>query len=241
VSRLSERLYARLLGDDAAVAPTGGVRAPVSFGRLVYYAYKRGFWSLLRGTLHRWRLKTCGGRFYLGHGAQLLFPSLLSVGSDVAIGRYVYLNALSQGGVVLGDRVRLREFGWVQATSHLSRPGKGVTIGDDTYIGPHSVLGAAGGIVIGRGVRMGAYVQLLAENHVFADADQPIARQGVESRGIDIGDDCWLGNNAIVLDGVTVGRGAVVGAGAVVTRSVEPDTIVAGNPARVIGLRKHAG
>ena len=55
--------------------------------------------------------------------------------------------------------------------------------------------------------------------------------------GVEIGDDVWVGTRAIVLHGVTIGRGAVVAAGAVVTRSVPPYAVVAGVPARVVGFR----
>lgn len=52
--------------------------------------------------------------------------------------------------------------------------------------------------------------------------------------GVKIGNDCWIGAGAIILNGLTIGDGAVVGAGAVVTKDVEPYTIVVGNPARKI-------
>ncbi len=58
------------------------------------------------------------------------------------------------------------------------------------------------------------------------------------TKPISIGAGAWVATGAIILPGVTIGEGAVVGAGAVVTRSVEPWTIVAGNPAKVIGTRK---
>jgi acetyltransferase-like isoleucine patch superfamily enzyme len=237
MSALAQKLYLSLLGDEAMASGRSGEEGQVGFRRLIYYSYSRGFWQLIRGTAHRWRLRSRRGRFFLGRGTRILFPSMLSVGADVAIGDYAYLNCLGDAGVVLGDRVRLREFAWVQVTSHLTRPGVGLRIGANSYIGPHAVIGAGGGVDIGEGVRLGAYVQLLAENHQFEDASQLIATQGVRRNGISIGDDCWIGNGVIVLDGVTVGRGAVVGAGSVVTKSVEPLTVVVGNPARVIGMR----
>jgi acetyltransferase-like isoleucine patch superfamily enzyme len=160
------------------------------------------------------------------------------VGANVAIGDHAYMNCYGGRGVVLGDRVRLREYAWVQVTSHLGNPGEGLQIGDDTYIGPHCLLGAGGFLSIGREVTMGAYVQLLAENHEFPDPSRPVGRQGVRRRGIVLGDGCWLGNSVIVLDGVSVGEGAVLGAGSVVTRDVPAGAIAAGNPARVIRTRR---
>jgi acetyltransferase-like isoleucine patch superfamily enzyme len=159
------------------------------------------------------------------------------VGRNVAIGEHVVMSCFGHEGVVLGDNVRIKEFGWIQVTSHLSDPGRGLTIGDDTYIGPHSVLGAAAGITIGRNATLGAYVQLLAENHGFDDPHRPVGEQGVTRRGITVGEGAWLGNGVIVLDGVHIGTNAVVGAGSVVTRDVPDGAVAVGNPARVIRSR----
>src|SRR5436190_595791 len=88
-----------------------------------------------------------------------------------------------------GGRAWLRGHVWIQATSRLDDPGRGLVIGDHTYVGPRCVLGAGGGIVIGANVTLGAAVDLLAENHCFGDADALIADQGVSRVGITIEDD----------------------------------------------------
>lgn len=235
---LATRLYGRLMGIGREKLSMGvDGRAGPRLRDVVYYAYQRGFWPLVRGQCFHWRLRGCGGRFFLGRLTRILFPSHLSVGRNVVIGDYVYMNCLGRRGVRLGDNVRIREFGWVQVTSHLTNPGEGLEIGADTYVGPHCILGAGGGISIGHDVTLGAYVQLLAENHGFADPNLPINEQGVTRRGIVVEDGCWLGNNTIVLDGVRVGRGAIVGAASVVTRDIPAGAVVAGNPARVIRSR----
>jgi acetyltransferase-like isoleucine patch superfamily enzyme len=234
------KLYRRAMGvGESRLLPVGeeGGAAGASLRDVAYYTYRKGFWPLLRGTCHRVRLRAAGPRFFLGRGARLLFPGHLSVGRNVAIGDHVYMSCYGRDGVRLGDNVRIREFGWVQVSSHLSDPGCGLDVGDDTYIGPHSVLGAAGGIVVGRGVTLGAYVQLLAENHRFDDGTRPVGEQGVIRKGITVADGAWLGNSVIVLDGVSIGANAVVGAGSVVTRDVPAGAVVAGNPARVLRQR----
>jgi acetyltransferase-like isoleucine patch superfamily enzyme len=117
----------------------------------------------------------------------------------------------------------------------------GCTIGRNTYIGPHCVIGAGGGIRIGEDVVIGAYVNLLAENHNFDQTDKLISQQGVNRSGIIIERNAWVGNMAIILDGVTIGEGSVVGAGALVTKDVPPFSVAVGNPARVIKtLRNYA-
>jgi len=168
---------------------------------------------------------------------EILFPRYIELGRNVRIGDYTYLNGLSREGVRLGDNVRIREHVWIQVTSGLENLGRGLAIGNDTYVGPRCTLGAGGGITIGANVTLGAAVDLLAENHEFADAGSLISAQGVTRQGIVLENDVWIGNRAIVLDGVRVGKGAVIGAGAVVTKDVPCDTVVAGNPARSIGRR----
>jgi acetyltransferase-like isoleucine patch superfamily enzyme len=75
-------------------------------------------------------------------------------------------------------------------------------------------------------------------NHRFNDPDVPWILQGWESKPVVIEDDVWLGANAFVMPGVTIGKGAIVSAYAVLAKSIPPYAIVAGNPARVTGWRK---
>jgi len=235
---LATKLYRQMTGIDANKLSQGAdARDTLRLRDVLYYGYRRGFWSFWRGLLFQRRLRRCGGRFFLGRHANILFPNHLSVGRNVAIGDYVFMSCIGRRGVSLGDNVRIREFGWVQVTSQLTNPGEGLVIGDGTYVGPHCILGAGGGITIGRDVTLGAYVQLLAENHVFTDLCLPVNEQGVSRRGIVIEDGCWLGNGVIVLDGVRIGERAVIGAGSVVTKSVPAAAVAAGNPARIIRER----
>ena len=155
----------------------------------------------------------------------------------MAIGDDSYISGYAANGTRFGHDVRIREGAWIQSTSRLDHPGKGLTIGDGTYIGPRCLLGAGGGITIGQRATFGAGVHLLAENHEFRDAGRPIQDQGVTRAGITIEDDVWIGNNVIVIDGVRVGKGAVIGAGAIVTKDVPAYAIAVGNPARITGSR----
>jgi len=119
-------------------------------------------------------------------------------------------------------------------------------IGDDTYIGRYCTIMCDGSI--GRGVSIGNNVGLVGKyDHDFRVVGRPLRRApwigdpDYRGRGLEIelvvGEDVWIGYGAIVLSGVTLGRGAIVSAGAVVTGDVEPYAIVAGNPARPIGER----
>jgi acetyltransferase-like isoleucine patch superfamily enzyme len=111
--------------------------------------------------------------------------------------------------------------------------GPGIVLGDRCVINHGCLLdGRHFPVYIGRDVSIGPEATILTLGHDprsadFADRGGPVV----------VGDRAWIGYRAIVLPGVNIGEGAVVGAGAVVSRDVPAYTIVAGNPARPIGLR----
>ena len=111
-----------------------------------------------------------------------------------------------------------------------------VTIGELTGLNPGVIT--IGRVTIGSRVRIAAYVVLVGENHVFDDPDVPIMDQGLTSVGVVIEDDVWIGANVTVVDGVTVGAHSVIAAGAVVTKNVEPYSVMAGVPARQVSDRR---
>ena len=113
-----------------------------------------------------------------------------------------------------------------------------VTLGREVSINARaSIDGGAAGIHIGDGTRIATGTTLYAFNHGL-DPDRPLRDQPVTSRGIRVGADVWIGANAGVTDGVTIGDHAVVAMGAIVTRDVPAWAIVAGVPARVVGDRR---
>lgn len=107
-----------------------------------------------------------------------------------------------------------------------------VVIGDHTRIGIHNTI--IGPVTIGNHVNLAQGITVTALNHNFGDPRQRIDQQGVSTQAVIIADDVWIGANAVVLPGVTVGSHSVIAAGAVVTRSVPPCSVVAGVPAKVI-------
>lgn len=107
-----------------------------------------------------------------------------------------------------------------------------VTIGDATRIGIHCTI--IGPVCIGNHVNLAQGIVVTALNHRYSDPSLRIDEQGVETRPVIIGDDVWIGANAVILPGVTIGRHCVVAAGAVVTKDVPDNTLVGGVPATVI-------
>jgi acetyltransferase-like isoleucine patch superfamily enzyme len=138
----------------------------------------------------------------------------------IAIGAHsqVALGVALQGNVILGEHCS------VQAYSSLVGYGQP----DDP----------SGRITIGDGVRIAPYVFIIAANHVFADPNTPIHKQGLANAPVTIEDDVWIGARVAVTAGVSIGRGSVIGAGAVVTRDIPPYSVAVGVPARVVKSRK---
>ena len=105
-----------------------------------------------------------------------------------------------------------------------------LTIGDETFVNYGSSIGAAGEIRIGKRVNIGPFVMIV--DTTFHD---PYDRTRVPPpKTVTIGDDVFLGAKCSVMPGVTIGEAAIVATGAVVTRDVEPFTVVAGVPAKVV-------
>lgn len=106
--------------------------------------------------------------------------------------------------------------------------GKNIHLGRDVFVNAGCKFQDQGGIYLGDRVLVGQNVVLATLNHGMG----PAHRGDLIPAPIRIGNDVWIGANATVLPGVTIGDGAVVAAGAVVTRDVEPLTVVGGVPAR---------
>lgn len=110
-------------------------------------------------------------------------------------------------------------------------------IGDGSWIGQQCFFHAAGGIEIGANVGVGPGVRILTSTHREEGRAVSILHAAIETAKVTIEDDADIGVGAILLPGVTIGRGAQVGAGSVVTRDVPPYSVVAGNPARILRER----
>jgi carbonic anhydrase/acetyltransferase-like protein (isoleucine patch superfamily) len=114
-----------------------------------------------------------------------------------------------------------------------------VEFGAHCTVNPYVMI--SGMVRCGDGVRIASHASIVGFNHGFDDPNVPIHTQKHESLGIVIGDDVWIGANAVVLDGVAVGNGAVIAAGAVVSKDVPPLAIVGGVPANVVRYRGQSG
>jgi maltose O-acetyltransferase len=131
--------------------------------------------------------------------------------------------------------------------AYLSQIGQGTSVqmgcrflnGRKVFLGDRNVINF-GCLFDGRHyqIKTGADVSIGPETTILTLGHDPQSPEFADKGGdVIIGDKVWIAYRAIILPGVTIGEGAVVGAGAVVTKDVEPYTIVAGNPAKVIKKR----
>ena len=193
---------------------------------------------LLRGAVVRSRIGRAGGYVLAERRVRLTHARYIEAGRGLSLEEGCEIVGLSRQGIRFGNRCTVGRFVTIRPTNVLLGPvGEGLSMGDNSNIGAYGYVGCSGFIRIGAGVLMGPNVSLLGENHNFEDVSRPIRDQGVRREGIVIGDDCWLGAGAVVLDGTTIGAGSVVAAGAVVSRDVPPGSVVGGVPARVIRER----
>lgn len=115
--------------------------------------------------------------------------------------------------------------------------GGNIQIGNRCSINPYCLVYGHGGVMIGDDVLIAGGCMIIPANHRFADNARSIKGQGVTKVGITIESDVWIGHGCSILDGTTIGRGAVIAAGTVVNRDIPPMSVVAGVPAKVIRSR----
>lgn len=142
--------------------------------------------------------------------------------------------------------LRLTRFAWSDVKIGRGSWIKGkAVIGHGCGIGWNFSVRGSGTLTMGKYCAVGENVRIITSNHEtgclalnFRLQSKVIGRRlAGEKRDVTVGNDVWIGDHAIILPGASIGNGAIVGAGAVVTKPVPPFSIVAGNPASVIGRR----
>jgi acetyltransferase-like isoleucine patch superfamily enzyme len=192
----------------------------------------------MRGLLKRIFFGSTHGLLLIGKGTTLRNRRYLHCKKNVVLEDYVEIQALSKRGIRLGSNVSLGRYTVVRPTGNYGgQVGEGMTVGDGSSFGPYCFIGCSGYISVGKNVMAGPRVSFFGENHIFSDIDLPIREQGVKWGNIVVEDNVWIGSGAIILAGVRIGEGAIIASGAVVTKDVEPFSIVGGVPARMIKYR----
>jgi acyl-CoA synthetase (AMP-forming)/AMP-acid ligase II/acetyltransferase-like isoleucine patch superfamily enzyme/acyl carrier protein len=180
--------------------------------------------------------RTFGAESKLRTPTQIHAPGRISIGNWVSIGRHAKILMQTDFS---GSRAMIEQH--YPHVAHDFDPrifgprDPVLKIGDGTFIGDFVFISCALSIEIGKHVVFSDRVFLSDSNHCYENADLPILLQAnTIGRPIVIEDHAWIGINAVILEGVTVGRHSIVSASAVVTSDVPPFSVVAGNPARVV-------
>ncbi len=172
------------------------------------------WFELLISIVRRLRNFYFGIPLRVSTGKQLNFRknSCVDFGNGVRLGNQNTITAIG-GRILLGDNFNSNDRVLLNADI-----GGSLSFGDNCLVGPGCIFRTA--------------------NHRYDNPNIPIRNQGHQSFDIRVGSDVWFGANVVVLPGVSLGSGCVVGAGAVVTSDFDDFTILAGVPARAIGVRK---
>lgn len=140
--------------------------------------------------------------------------------------------------IARGGNVRIGKNSILRAGAILLPAGGHIHIGDNVSLNQYVVINGEGGVTIGDNVMIAAFSAFYSSNHVTLRKDIPMREQGMISKGgICIEDDVWIGAHSVILDGVKIGHGSVIAAGSVVSKCVDPFSIMAGVPAAKIGTR----
>lgn len=180
-------------------------------------------------------LKDIIKRLYMHTVHFRLYVKAGHIGKDFFIGRKARINAYSC--LNIGDNCRIgnncrfsfyNEFFGVKYQPKLK-------IYDGAYLGDYLTILCTDTVTIGKDVLMASYITITTENHgMDPESDSGYGKQPLTTAAVNIESGGWIGEKAIILPGVTIGKKAIVAAGAVVTKSIPPYTIAAGNPAKII-------
>ncbi|KAA3646305.1 MAG: acyltransferase [Chloroflexi bacterium] len=169
-----------------------------------------GFNSLMRRVIWRAMAKSFGNGVQIGSGAQFKHIETFEIGDGVFIGAQANIQGRYDGYCVIGAH---------------------------SWIGPQSYLDARD-LVIGEYVGWGPGAKVLGSEHSGLPLDVPIIQTDLEIKPVHVKAEADIGVNAVLLPGVTIGKGAIVGAGAVVTEDVADYAVAAGVPAKFLKWRE---
>lgn len=188
----------------------------------------------LRSRLYRHLLGAAGRNIIFGTNVVLRHPHKVSIKDNVIIDDNSVLDAKGSDnhGIQIGQNV------FIGRNSIIYCQNGDIEIGDNTNIGSNCQIFSSGSVRIGSNVLIAAYTYLIGGGHRYDDPEIPILEQGRVAKGIVIEDNVWIGADVKILDGVTVGEGAVIAAGAVVAQDIPSYSIAGGMPARVMRNRK---
>lgn len=171
---------------------------------------------------------------FLGSNCMVKNKKNIVLGKNCTIEIGTRIDGYAANKIQLGNGCKIGAYSLITCTSHLSKYGVGLQMGNHSAIGDFAHFGASGGIQIGDNVIMGSYISFHSENHNFNDTTKLIREQGVTSKGIKLGNNIWVGAKVTFLDGSVVGNNCVIAAGAVVNGIFPDNVVIGGVPAKIL-------
>jgi uncharacterized protein (TIRG00374 family) len=189
---------------------------------------------LLRSKLYPIILGKVGRNVAFGVNVTIRHPSKIRIGDNVVIDDNCVLDAKGEGnfGLDIGDGV------FVGKNTILTCHDGDIILGDNVNIGFNCVISSLSKIEIKANTLLASYVYMVGGDHIADRTDIPVLIQGRTSKGIAVGEGCWLGAHVAILDGSDVGRDSIIGANGVVNGSIPEFSIAVGTPAKVLRDRR---
>ena len=147
-------------------------------------------------------------------------------------GKHALIRRSTRMDVVPFNKFELGDFSTIEDFCTINNGVGHVIIGNESRIGMSNVI--IGPVVIGNAVIFAQNIVMSGLNHSYEDVTIPISKQKETTAMIIVEDECWIGANAVITAGVTIGKHSVIAAGSVVTKNIPPYSVAVGNPARVI-------
>lgn len=151
---------------------------------------------------------------------------------DIITGNHVRIDPtvkfIGSGTVILRDKVQIRAYSIIEIDGELE-------IGERSVIGYHNFIQCSGIMKIGKGTLIGPNTVMLASSHQITNV--PLIEEKILFSTLTISDNVWISANCTINHGITIGANAIIGANSFVNKSVEPNSIVGGTPAKHIRYR----
>lgn len=206
-----------------------------SFCKTVIMNDEAEYAAKARVDYYRTQFKSMGENVTVGAGVKIINPQFISVGDNVQIHDNCTLIARGEGGITLGNNVRLQHRVYLDT----ERVNDGyIKVGDRVYIGTGTTLFGHKGLEIGDDSLLAQNITLTPYSHIFDDPDNIIYSQGGHCEKVTIGRDCYLGMGVCVMYSGNIGEGSIIGAGSTVVKPIPPYSVAVGSPAKVIKKRK---
>jgi len=205
-----------------------------SFYKSVFMSDPSEHAAKLRSEYYTSVFKSAGINLKIGANVKIVNPQYISVGDNVTIGDNCTLIARGEGGITLGDKVRLNDR--VYLDTETADQGY-IIIESHVYVGTGTTLFGHVGLEIGDHTLLAQNITLTPYSHIFDNPNANIITQGGHMEKVTIGRDCYLGMGVCVMYSGSIGDGSVIGAHSTVVKPIPAYSVAIGTPAKVIKQR----